>query len=155
MRHGRWWCGVGLAVALAVGAGPAAADDGALALTYQAPEVCPDEFDLRAEVAARRPGTRFAVDGAVVAIVQVRDAREGFVAELTVIEPGAAATTRLYPPVDHCLVATARLADALAGFLADQPAPATAPGVTPVELGLRGPGGSPGPGTAPRSGWRR
>ena len=92
---------------------------------------------------------------AVVAIVQVRDAREGFVAELTVIEPGAAATTRLYPPVDHCLVATARLADALAGFLADQPAPATAPGVTPVELGLRGPGGSPGPGTAPRSGWRR
>ncbi|MBK9033285.1 MAG: hypothetical protein IPL61_18770 [Myxococcales bacterium] len=131
--------GVVVAGLLALTAGVAAADDRAIALTYEAPDACVDEATVRAEVTERRPSARFAVDGAVLAIARVRESPEGFVAELTIIEPGAAATSRLYPPVDHCLVATARLADALVVLFTDLPPPVTAPGEAPSPRETRPP----------------
>ncbi|MBL8623771.1 MAG: hypothetical protein JNK64_20850 [Myxococcales bacterium] len=134
MQPQRW---SGVAAALALGwAGPASAGEAErapppIALTYDAPAACSEE-QLRDALTARVPEARIASDAAVVVIARIADSREGYLAELTVIAPGAPADRRLFPPSVTCVDATDALAGAIAGHLAALPPPALAPGERPV-----------------------
>jgi hypothetical protein len=104
-------------------------------LTYDAPAVC-SEAQLRDELDARVPGARFAADAGVRVIVRIDDTREGYLAELTVIAPGAPADRRLFAPAASCADATDVLAGAIAAHLAALPPPALGPGEVPAAIRL-------------------